>query len=515
MGPLSERVRRYLTFVIGLIECVGFVGVIYGWASLVFVLKEKGYFSDLCVPLHNNSDSGARNGTKSAVLLFPAFSLLAVGGKIFFITNIQVGNLFENKRSTIITLYNGAFTSSAAVFLLVKVLYEAGLSLMSMFLFITCLSSILLLHTFFLLPRTRIPHPVPEGYSYGVSCAKFRLMSFCCEEQRVKETPPHHRGDRTQGEEGERREWTAGDRGEKQEETEQDRAERWEETKVTDCVNPQPSGSQDSEGNEEEIPSFRSCISSKLFLFTLLWLSIIQLRDSLFIGTLNPTLTLLAKGDSGQVSRLTNAFACIQFCGIFCAPWNGLIMDRHKCRKKPTDAASGSPDVITQHPRSRRLSRLQHLADMKSTVLSISITTSVSVLFSICATIPVLEVQYLTFVLQVISHSFLYGGYATFIAIAFRPCHFGKVFGLGQALSAVVSLFQYPCFVLVQGPLRGNPLYLNIGFILLVALSYAHPINVYLYCQRETQQRSMVQPSPVEVPWLGEQDDQAANTTDA
>ncbi|XP_078390052.1 equilibrative nucleobase transporter 1-like [Cetorhinus maximus] len=292
---------------------------------------------------------------ESAVLLFPALSLLAVGGKIFFITNIQVGNLFENKRSTIITLYNGAFSSSAAVFLLVKVLYEAGLSLMSMFLFITCLSSILLLRTFFLLPRTRIPRPIPEGYSYGVSCAKFRLMSFCCEEQKVRERQPHHRGDRTQGEEGERREWTAGDGGERQEETEQDGAERWEEMKVTDWVNPQPSGSQDSEGNEEEIPSFRSCIFSKLFLFTLLWLSIIQLRDSLFIGTLNPTLTLLAKGDSGQVSRLTNAFACTQFCGIFCAPWNGLIMDRHKCRKKPSDTASGSPGVITQHPRSRRL----------------------------------------------------------------------------------------------------------------------------------------------------------------
>lgn len=33
----------------------------------------------------------------------------------------KVGNLFPSHRSTIITLYNGAFDSSAAVFLIIKV----------------------------------------------------------------------------------------------------------------------------------------------------------------------------------------------------------------------------------------------------------------------------------------------------------------------------------------------------------------------------------------------------------
>lgn len=34
---------------------------------------------------------------------------------------LQVGNLFGRHRSTIITLYNGAFDSSSAVFLIIKV----------------------------------------------------------------------------------------------------------------------------------------------------------------------------------------------------------------------------------------------------------------------------------------------------------------------------------------------------------------------------------------------------------
>lgn len=87
------------------------------------------------------------------MLLFPAMSMLSVGGILLILTNMQVGspgtltptwwqdslpgtgelrwhmavsrcqvgNLFGNYRSIIITLYNGAFDSSSAIFLIVKV----------------------------------------------------------------------------------------------------------------------------------------------------------------------------------------------------------------------------------------------------------------------------------------------------------------------------------------------------------------------------------------------------------
>lgn len=44
--------------------------------------------------------------------------------------SLQVGNLFGKHRSTVITLYNGAFDSSSAVFLVIKVgdLLENGKS---------------------------------------------------------------------------------------------------------------------------------------------------------------------------------------------------------------------------------------------------------------------------------------------------------------------------------------------------------------------------------------------------
>lgn len=48
-----------------------------------------------------------------------------------------------------------------------QVLYEHGLSLRAMFLFMAACSAWHLLRTFFLMPRTHIPYPLPPAYDYG------------------------------------------------------------------------------------------------------------------------------------------------------------------------------------------------------------------------------------------------------------------------------------------------------------------------------------------------------------
>lgn len=225
LGCGSGAGLRYrLTLATGLLECLCFAGVVFGYASLVFVLKADGYFQDLCVNVTGPNDTvvkadcGAQDEQFSLVftiasfmnnfltlpngyifdrfgtmvtrllgislytagtvlvamssaayslLLFPALSCIAVGGMLFLITNMQVGNLFGSHRSTIITLYNGAFDSSSAVFLIFKVLYEAGVSLRSSFLVLSVCCVVHLLRTFLLLPKTHIPYPLPQYYTYG------------------------------------------------------------------------------------------------------------------------------------------------------------------------------------------------------------------------------------------------------------------------------------------------------------------------------------------------------------
>ncbi|NWV31918.1 S43A3 protein, partial [Grantiella picta] len=463
--------KRLGTLLSGLLECGAFCGIIFGWASLVFVLKDLGYFEGLCQPsatpgpnLTLGSDCSGQDeqfslvftigsfmnnfmtfpmgvvfdrfGTTAArliaislytggtllvafstpgetlwpwgcpalggplgyalspltpmspemaVLLFPAMSMLSVGGMLLILTNMQVGNLFGNYRSIIITLYNGAFDSSSAVFLIVKLLYEHGLSLRAMFLFLAACSAWHLLRTLFLMPRTRIPYPLPPDYDYGGGCGLGVCLSMLRPDTRAGGDPP-------------------------------------------------------------ETP-FRACACSWLFAWHVAWLSVMQLRHYLFIGTLNPQLEHLARGDHALVSTYTNAFAFTQLCGVLCAPWNGLILDRHKRGKAPRPEGNWA---------------LAALADLRSAVLSLVVTVAQCLLFSVFAAVPILPVQFGTFVLQVISRSFLYGGNAAFLAIAFPPQHFGKLYGLAMALSALVALLQYPCVALVQGPFQGDPFYVSV-----------------------------------------------------
>ncbi|KAM9356689.1 solute carrier family 43 member 3b, partial [Symphorus nematophorus] len=468
--------QRYLTFATGLVECLCFAGAVFGWASLVFVLKTEGYFSSLCVnttgvnATHVLDCSGqdeqfslvftiasfmnnfltlpngflfdwfgttvarlfgiflytmgtlmvAFSSSALSNLLFPALSFLAVGGILFLITNMQVGNLFGSHRSTIITLYNGAFDSSSALFLVIKLLYESGISLHTSFFFLSACGVIHLFRTFVLLPRKFIPYPVPDGYTYGLTCGKSATLSL-----------EHTRAN-----------------GESTEES---------------------SLNKDAPVKQEK--SFRECFLSWFFFWHLLWLSVMQLRHYLFIGTLNPMLQRLTGGEPSLVSKYTNAFAITQLCGVLCAPWNGLIMDRHK--GKPRAAGESEQE-----------------ADLRASVLSLFLTALQCVLFSVCASTPYLPLQYLTFILQVLNRSFLYGGNAAFISVAFPSCHFGKLYGMVMALSAVFSLLQYPCFALVKGALGGDPLYVNIALTLLSLLAFIHPLSVYLRCRRLASQRA-------------------------
>uniref|UniRef100_H3D477 Solute carrier family 43 member 3a n=1 Tax=Tetraodon nigroviridis TaxID=99883 RepID=H3D477_TETNG len=471
----GARPRYWLTLLSGMLECLCFAGAVFGFASLVFVLKAEGYFSQLCSgPAGSNS---SRNGTDcreqdeqfslvftiasflnnflcllngylfdrfgtmatrllatclytsgtllcllpsaaSSELLFLAAPCIAVGGILLLLTNMQVGNLFAAHRSTIITLYNGAFDSSSALFFIIKVLYEGGISLRTSFLVISSCSIIHLLRTLFLMPRSRIPYAPRQHYSYGLRCP---------------------RANRYEVEQLERRTMAEGQR---------------------------PGG-----GDTASPGSFRSCVLSWFFLWHLLWLSIMQLRHFFFIGTLNPTLNRLARNDPHLVSRYTNAFAVAQLCGVLFAPWNGILMDRHKGRAP--GPGNATPPL-----------------QLRSSCLSLFVTSLQGLLFSVCASIPLLPLQYLSFVLQVLNRSFLYGGNAAFISIAFPACHFGKLYGVAMSLSALVSLLQYPCFTLVRGPLRGDPFYVDVALTLLTLLVFVHPVYTFVRCRRLARRRA-------------------------
>nr|XP_005891208.1 PREDICTED: solute carrier family 43 member 3 [Bos mutus] len=465
---------RVATLVTGLLECLGFAGVLFGWTSLVFVFKKQHYFEELCeldagslgnatgldecrarderfsliftlasftinfmtfptgyifdrfkttvarliaIFLYTSATlTIAFTSADSAVLLFLAMPMLAVGGIQFLITNLQIGNLFGKHRSTIITMYNGAFDSSSAVFLIIKLLYEQGVTIKASFLFISVCSAWHVGRTLLLMPRGHIPYPLPANYRYGL-CSR--------------DSPP-------------------------EEDKKVAESEKLE-LQSKEFLSPK----KETPGQQQAPGSFWSHTFSRRFAWHVVWLSVIQLWHYLFIGTLNSLLNNLASRDSALVSTYTNAFAVTQFFGVLCAPWNGLLMDRlkHKYQEE-----AKRTDSLTLDPWERDQS-------------------SICVLYRKL----LLESARVPFT----GRSFLYGCNAAFLTLAFPSEHFGKLFGLVMALSAVVSLLQFPLFTLIKGPLQNDPLYVNLMLVLLTLLTFIHPFLVNRECQRKESPREV------------------------
>jgi hypothetical protein len=74
----------------------------------------------------------------------------------YSIANMQFANLYPSKRSTVITFYSGAFSASAVVFVVLKYLFEFGVSYFMVTLFLALASLLMFPFTFFILPSDRI-----------------------------------------------------------------------------------------------------------------------------------------------------------------------------------------------------------------------------------------------------------------------------------------------------------------------------------------------------------------------
>ena len=100
-------------------------------------------------------------------MLFPAMILLGICGFDLLIGNFQIANLTISARSLVINLLDGFYSSSAVVWLLIKIAYENGISLRTSFICLSICTVLLWIRTFFLMPVRGIPSSIPEeNYKY-------------------------------------------------------------------------------------------------------------------------------------------------------------------------------------------------------------------------------------------------------------------------------------------------------------------------------------------------------------
>jgi len=216
--------RFALSVTTGVVEVLLYGGLIFGWNSLSYILRKENFFTASCstdsnIIDNNNSSTEAicvgqeesmvgvytaaifalnfcslpigasldrlgifitRSGgaiivtlgvvllivatPDTSVLVYPAVCCIAVGGICVLMVNLPASNLYPKARSTIICIMNGAFDSSAAIPLLVKVAYDNGIALKTSCTFIAITTVIIWLRSLFLMPFKSFPYQIPDDF---------------------------------------------------------------------------------------------------------------------------------------------------------------------------------------------------------------------------------------------------------------------------------------------------------------------------------------------------------------
>ncbi|XP_068238801.1 equilibrative nucleobase transporter 1-like [Palaemon carinicauda] len=243
--PASLRemsyIRRWLVFFSGFLETALWSGTIFGWASLVHILKTQGVFSHLCrddfqegwnetlaISLSSDEEaftipSAIARGCRaqderfaligtvamvlystpgiligyglhhlgqaftritSSVLISLGFVLLSltsketpdylwggsifvsVGGNMIRMSCLEFGNLFPERRNTVMGIVSGIYTLSAAVFMLMQFAFEAGYR-WEMICQVMAVGSSLIVFTTLFIPWHHIPNDDYEEAEYG------------------------------------------------------------------------------------------------------------------------------------------------------------------------------------------------------------------------------------------------------------------------------------------------------------------------------------------------------------
>ncbi|XP_022109564.1 solute carrier family 43 member 3-like isoform X2 [Acanthaster planci] len=357
----------------------------------------------------------------SPILVFPAAICVAAGGVQLLVVNLQISNLFGRNKWIVMTLFCGCFDSSAWVFLVVKVLYEnLNIRVQTSFFILTGTTLFFTLNTLLLPKKASIPWPLPPDYFDNHVSGK--TLNIHVDE------PLHVYTNTTTDNEGEY--YPKSEDTERAEKTGQIQVEKHENNDLEHCSGECDDGSPtrvevETHDNSSitlpsntqinsvstDFPSLRSCILSPLFAFFYFWFSILQLDVLFFVSTLNPVLNKLANNNEQIVSAYTNALAFIQLGGILCAPFSGLILSRNKRRNR----------CKNRQMEEERLRERGPYSDLRDAAIAYATCTSICLVFCICGVLPVLEIQYATFVLSVISRSFVYSLTASGTSLFFQP----------------------------------------------------------------------------------------------
>eukprot|EP00057_Strongylocentrotus_purpuratus_P028662 XP_011683136.1 PREDICTED: large neutral amino acids transporter small subunit 3-like [Strongylocentrotus purpuratus] len=216
----------------------------------------------------------------------------------------------------------------------------------------------------------------------------------------------------------------------------------------------------------EDFPTTWSVLRSPMFLLMTLWTIAVQGEIFFVIGIMNPWLTFLADGDTETVSFYTNILAIATIGSLFGSPIMGYVFDRRKQRSEKSPKKDN-----TKGP----------YADLRDSWLPVALASGTAIVMSLLLMIPNLPAQFGTFVALTAVRAMFYSASAAIVPISFPMRFYPTVFGATNFIAGLVSLTQYPLFIVIQESLGGDPRWVIFGMMLLNVVGLVYPIYIYVY----------------------------------
>ncbi|XP_078392356.1 large neutral amino acids transporter small subunit 3-like, partial [Cetorhinus maximus] len=248
---------------------------------------------------------------------------------------------------------------------------------------------------------------------------------------------------------------------------------------------------------------FRKSVYSAMFLWTIVTMGMTQLRLIFYMGSMNKMLEFIVTHGMRNEDLLHEAedivnfyssmFGILQLLCLFTSPLIGYIMDWRlkecvEISEKSASTTANSPGA--KRPRDRTIQKLSNA------IRAFVLTNLLLVSFGVTCMINILPLQYLTFIFHTVVRGFIHSACGGLYAEVYPTNHFGSLIGLQSLVSAIFALFQQLLFMVMLGPLEGDPFWVNIGLLILSATGFLLPGYLWYHRRNILKARALAGRGP-------------------